>query len=225
MSTDTSGPQPPPNGPVFVIDDDKSVRKSYELVIRDLSLPVALQEGPLPALSNYIELVCREAQAVLCDHHLRLAGYSPFNGAPLVAGLYQRGLPALLCTRWYEAAIDEIRSVREFIPVILRPGELTPEAVEEGLRLCSAEISGKFRPERRPWRNLVRIEALDFDDGHDDVFVVVPGWRSQEVVRIRSRDFPVGYKERLRPGLRLYAEINLGAETNEELYFRHWALA
>ena len=53
----------------------------------------------------------------------------------------------------------------------------------------------------------------------DEVLVIVPGWDTQQEVRIAWKDRP---PFELEEGQRLHARVNLGARAPEELTFSEW---
>ena len=75
---------------------------------------------------------------------------------------------------------------------------------------------------KRLWRTLVRIDDVDAEGKF--FYVVVPGWDSQQVVRLRLQDLPENTRKLVteRQTTRLHAKVNLGAEANEDLYFEDW---
>jgi len=198
---------------VLIVDDDKGVRQSFSYPVEELGLLPIDQEEPLPSLTTFLDDAQSKSDAAICDHRLRVAGhYAPFNGAELVAGLYRVGFPALLCTRWHQAGVGDIRRFRRYIPVLLNPSDLDPETLRVGLEVCSNELAGSFQPHRRPWRTQIRVEDIDEEAGF--VGVIIPAWNPTEGVRLQLADVPgVQGKEFL------YAQVNLGAERQEELYF------
>jgi hypothetical protein len=62
------------------------------------------------------------------------------------------------------------------------------------------------------------------DQGSEFVYVVVPGWNSNEVVKLPSMLIPPEVMKQLGAGSRLHAKVNLGATGNEELFFEDWEL-
>lgn len=207
---------------VAIVDDDSKVREGYEYPVQELDLTALPEAGPLPALEAYIEDILERADAAICDHHLRVKSYAPFDGADLVARCYQSFMPALLCTKWEDASLDDIRRVRRHIPVLLRPSELDPDSIRAGFVSCVEEFKGEYRPNRRSWRAMVRIEAVERDAPRHDVYVVVPAWSSEAVIRLRLADLPAGIQAVTFPGARLHASVNLGADHQAELYFDGW---
>jgi hypothetical protein len=212
---------------ISIIDDQAPVRESYELTVEDLGLESVSESGPLDdELPNCVHAVSHRADAAICDYNLRVkGGYSKFNGAELTAGFYKVKFPALLCTKWHTAVIDEMRQYRRYIPSLIDPSKLDPASITKGIESCIREFDGDYRAVRRPWRALIRIEDIRKTDGGSEfVFVVVPAWNSNEVVKLPTNLIPPDIFKKLGPGSRLHAKVNLGAVGNEELFFEEWEL-
>lgn len=203
---------------VGVIEDERGAREGYQDTLEDMDLEPILEEGPLRGLEDYIAGPALRYQAAICDHHLVQSGYADFNGAKLVAAMNRRQQPAVLCTAWDEANIDEIRPFRRDIPCLLKPRELDPDSFRRALELCIEEFRGRFQPSRLLSRTLVRVEETD----KENVYVVLPGWNPEEVVRLTRRAISPEVHSYLQAGARLHAKVNIGAERQEELYFDEW---
>jgi hypothetical protein len=158
----------------------------------------------------------------VCDHQLTLGKYAEYSGAPLVSGLCRGGFPALLCTGWGAAKTSDIRSHRQYIPVVLPPKELNPDSLRAGIEACLAEFGGTYRQERKPWRTVVRIESVEGPKEQPILFVVVSAWDPRQVVSLYLRDLPQEMHARAVAGARMHARVNLGAEDDGELYFCDW---
>lgn len=146
---------------ISIIDDQALVRVGYELSVEDLGLESVSETGPLDEeLPNCVNAVRQRADAAICDYNLKVKAYSSFNGAELAAEFYKMQFPAVLCTKWYSAVIDEMRQYRRFIPSLVDPGSLDPASIRTGIESCIREFDGDFLPVRRPWRTLIRIEDI-----------------------------------------------------------------
>ena len=210
---------------VLIVDDDESVRNSYEDPIIDCDLEPYSESGPIASLNDYVGRVVSDGlQAAICDHHLKKRDYSVVNGAELTAEFYRNNFPALLCTRWGDAQPEEIRKHRRYIPVLLSPEELDPESIYRGLEMCVREFDGELPASRRPWRSLVRLEDFDPEAGPQQrVYVVVPSWNPHHVVTLFADTIPTDILGTLNAGTnRVFADVNVGAETESELYFVDW---
>ena len=211
---------------ISIIDDQAPAREGYELAVEDLGLESVSEVGPLDEeLPACVEAVSKRADAAICDHHLKVKAYSSFNGAELAAEFYKVKFPAVLCTKWHTADIDEMRQFRRFIPALVEPAKLDPTSIQSGIESCIREFDGDFRAVRRPWRTLIRVEDIrKTDQGSEFVYVVVPGWNSNEVVKLPSMLIPPEVMKQLGAGSLLHAKVNLGATGNEELFFEDWEL-
>lgn len=208
---------------VKLIDDDPMVREGYEYPVRYADLTPIQEDRPnLGTLSDYLGTAV-DADAAVSDFSLSSSGYASFNGAELVAGWYRQGFPALLCTRYEKAQIELIRPHRRWIPVLLKPDELNPDSLQEGIRESLAEMSGTFRPQRRPWRAQVHFVERD-PIVHGAFSVEIPSWSTADFLRIRLSDLPSQVKAAVSPGFRCFAQVNLGVEESEGLFFSDWKL-
>lgn len=211
---------------VAIIDDDEEVREAYKEPVTDLGLVPLVKEGPLGDFEQFVRKTQQEGEAAICDHHLGKRGsYATFDGARAVAEWYQRQFPALLCTTWEAANIDDLRAHRRYLPVLLKPSELEPDTIKKGLEICINEFNGKFRSSRKSWRVQLRVESVDPAGSNRDrcVFVSVTGWKIADVIRLRMDRLPDAAKATIENGaVFLHARANLGAERHEDIYFYDW---
>jgi len=205
---------------VCIVDDDPRVRDSYRWTVEDLSMMPIPIDGPLGDLVQFVEKMQTTGEASICDYMLRVKNYATFNGAELVAQQYRKHFPAVLCTRWETGNIAEIRRYRRYIPALLKPDELDPDSLMRAFECCVEEFHDQFRPIRRPWRSVVRVEYVDREGGY--VGVIVSGWDPQRGIKLLLADLPPTVQERVADQERFFAQVNIGAEANEDLYFEDW---
>jgi DNA-binding NarL/FixJ family response regulator len=209
---------------VGVVDDEPSAREGYQWTLEDADVTPVLEGGPLGSLEDYLAVASGRLDAVLCDQHLKIRNYARFNGAELAARLYERNVPAVVCTNYQDAHIDQIRKHRSQIPVLMRWTELDPDSFIAALEVTIKELQGEFASERRPWRSLVHIT----DDGEQEkekfFYVELPGWTSDERIRLVKEDIPPCLRPHVLTDAHLYAEVNIGAEFGADLYFVNWEL-
>ena len=205
---------------VSVVDDDTKFRTSLAETIEEAELEAIQEAGPLENLQTFVAATAKTVDAAVFDHNLRQQKYyATFNGVEAVAQLYKKKIPAVLCTRWDRANIEEIRSYRRFVPVLLKPSEIEPEAVIRAFGYCIDEFKGKFRQNRKPTRALVRIEEIS--ERH--AYLVVPAFASDDVIRVMKTDLPEPIQNAFAKGkLRFHAQVNLGAESDDQLFFESW---
>lgn len=205
---------------IAIVDDDENVREGLAYAIESEEWQPVDQPGPLGSIEDFLARNLA-ADGAVSDHKLAPAGYAQFSGAQLVAAWYRRRFPALLCTTYSRSAVDEFRSLRRWIPVIMPPEGLTPDTLGTGLELVERELRGDFVPERRPWRAIVRF--TDYAAENRTVYAKLAGW-SSEAVALREVDLPEPLREIVtqRPGFHCYAEANLGTVSGDELYLSGW---
>jgi hypothetical protein len=205
---------------IQIIDDDPDARSSYEYPIEELKLIPVMAEGPLPIIKEFVQHSRQVADAAICDYQLRVKNYAGFNGAETVALMYRYNFPAVLCTRYEQENIDEMRKYRRFIPVLLKPNELNPSSIIQGIEICINEFVGKYSTTRKPWRTLVRVHDIDDENGF--FYIIIPAWDPNQNIRIKKSDVPTFVIERLARKSRFHALVNIGAESRNEIYMDQW---
>lgn len=217
---------------VCLIDDKAEVRKSYRYLVEDLALAANDVTGPIADLNSLIKTFNAQSDAVICDFNLTTANYAKQNGDWLVSHLYQKHIPAVLCTRWAGSGLpEEVRFKRRHIPVILRPNELDLDSIRIGFNLCTEEFSGKFSKVRKPWRTLIRIEAAEQNGPlHTRLAIVVPTWDPNIGLSfvVPAKHTVLGaIAQRVMQGeiVRAFGQVNLGADSETDIYIDEWVLA
>lgn len=209
---------------IAIVDDDPEIRRSYGYSVVDLGIEAVPEEGPLPPLDLFVPQLKAKAHAAICDHHFTIKNYATYRGAQLVARCYRERLPAVLCTKWDNAARNQFRHLLPEIPAVLNPAELGPETIRESLELCADEFEGKFRSNRKAWRVLIEVEDVDRSEqaANNTTYVVVPAWNRHEVICIPNSGLPEFIATKAIAGRRFHAQVNLGAESEADLYFQNW---
>lgn len=212
---------------ISIIDDSEQAREMYELPMEELDITPHSVAGPIEDLKTFVTETVKISQAAICDHHLKVGSYAHFDGAELVANWYTQKFPAILCSRYDEASIDEMRKFRKNIPVLIKPAELDPHMIVTGIEKCIAEFKEIFQPSRKAWRSLIRVEDIDKESNKKNpyVYVTIPSWNNNTVIRLMMLDLPKGVQDRISMGVRFHAHVNIGAESQSELYFDQWELA
>lgn len=205
---------------VLIVDDDQQARDAYQYNIEELKLEPVQEVGPIVNMEKFLANAAAKADAILCDYHLKKRSYATVDGDEIVVRSYKRGLPAVLCTTFTDADNTLLRGYRRYIPALLRPDTLTPASIAEGFERCILEFGNRWQPSRKPWRALVRVEEVV--KGEEYFYVVIPGWNPKEKIRLSVNDLTDPMRRLLAPGRRFHAQVNLGAENYEELYFDSW---
>ena len=210
---------------VAVVDDKVADANYMSEFVRDAGYEPIVLAPPFGDLADLHGRMRDEAvDAVVCDHRLR--GRAHFTGAEAVADLVKRHVPAVLVTQYADTdAAVPIRYWRDRIPVLLSRDQADAESIREALAACAREIRGEYLPGRRPWRALLQVDGTSMDSGELAVEVRVLPWNPLEVVRFPAALVPPELQDRLVEGGYLFAQVNLGAERQEDLYFRDFEAA
>ncbi len=205
---------------IAVIDDSAEARKSMAESIEDANLQPIIQQDPLNSIEEIINILKSEADAAVFDHRLKPGNYAAFQGSEAVYALYEIHFPALLITAYSQEDIDNIRPHRRKIPVMIKSGMLEPRIIIEGIQQCLDEFDNIYIKERKPRRVLLRIDDID----SSFVFIIMPSWDSNTGLKLPLSIFPEHLGE-IKLGMRLFAEVNIGASKNEDLYFDRFEIA
>ena len=69
---------------------------------------------------------------------------------------------------------------------------------------------------------LIRIEEVDADVNAGFLYFVVPSWSLNDVVSLKLSELPRPVLQAAVRGKRLHAQVNIGAESDVDLYFDAW---
>jgi CheY-like chemotaxis protein len=212
---------------VAVVDDDDQAAAAMGELILDAGFQPVIVAPEFRDLDRLIQSVEKHAEAAVCDHRLRHRSFAGFDGAEAAAGLFEREIPAILVTQYFDTDADvSIRLWRQWVPVLLtRDDASDPDRIREGLHVTLEEIHGQFQQSRKPWRSLVEIDSVTTDSGMEVVDARIPQWNPDEVVRFPLKLIPEEMRGSLEPGSLLIANCNIGAASQEDLYFSDFALA
>jgi CheY-like chemotaxis protein len=205
---------------IAVIDDDKEAREAMAEIVTDASFQPVIQEARLNSLNDLIGNLHKQADAAIFDHRLTPRNYAAFQGAEAVAALYEKHFPALLITAWSIEDIDNIRPYRRKIPVMIKSGGLEAKIIQDSILKCLNEFQNNYTKERIPHRVLLRVEDVDTQF----IYIIIPSWDPRNGLKLPKKIFPREFGK-IKPGVRLYAEVNIGALKNEDLYFDKFEIA
>ena len=78
----------------------------------------------------------------------------------------------------------------------------------------------KISPKKELYRTLIRVKSIDKEQ--NIVNVVLPGWSTREEVQIPLDSIPASIRSLLKPVFRFHAQVNIGADTKDQLEFSSW---
>jgi hypothetical protein len=213
---------------IIIIDDEKDFADVAAWEVEDAGYEaVLIVEGSFKKIDDLVAKIPEDAYGVLCDHRLGKSGLANFYGSDLVAALYDRRMPALLGTQFYDMDSDvSIRKRRHKIPVLLNKDNVDSSTIEAGMKICLLEFSGTVAIDRKPHRNIVRLVDVNKESDEEVIDVIIPSWNPRKAVRLPSsliREWILDFQPAL--GTRLIANVNSGAENPEDLYFTDFEIA
>jgi hypothetical protein len=213
---------------IVVIDDEKDFARTVEWEVEEAGYePFSIVDGSFREIDELISCIPEDTFAVLCDHRLGKSGLADFYGSDLVAALYDKKMPALLDTQFYDMDGDvSIRKCRHKIPVLLDKDNVSASTIKEGINFCLLELNGTFATNRKAYRNIVRIVDISKESREDVVDVIIPSWNPNKAVRLPSsliREWILEFEPVI--GNRLIANVNSGARNPEDLYFTNFEVA
>lgn len=220
--------QPVLDKKIAIVDDDQGLAETTGWEVEEAGYqPFFLFEGCFTDVNELVSIIVKNTQGAVCDHRLSNSGFANFYGAELVAALYERKLPSLLITQYTEMDTSlSIRRWRRKIPVLLSRDEADASNISKGIEDCRLELHGDIPSTRRPHRTIVRITNIDKESNERVVDAFVPGWNPHKAVRFPASLIPEEIRDyALKPGVRLFAHVNIGADKSDDLYFDKFELA
>ncbi|NJM66743.1 MAG: hypothetical protein HC851_14315 [Acaryochloris sp. RU_4_1] len=216
------------NNKIVIIDDDKDLAETASWAVEEAGYePVLIVEGFFKAIDDLVSEIPEDVYGVLCDHRLGKSSPASFYGSDLVAALYDRKIPALLETQFYDMDSDvSIRRYRHKIPVLLDRDNVDASTIESGMQTCLLELNGTVSSDRKPYRNIVRLVDISQESGEEVIDAIIPGWNPHKAVRLPSsliHEWILDFQPMI--GTRLIANVNSGAENPEDLYFTDFEIA
>ncbi|MDF5713897.1 MAG: hypothetical protein PUP93_08380 [Rhizonema sp. NSF051] len=216
-----------PKKKIAIVDDDRGLAEVTAWDLEDAGYePFLLVQGNYTNVNELASRIIENTQGAVCDHRLSNSGLANFYGAELVAALYDRKLPSLLITQYTEMDISlSIRKWRRKIPVLLSREQADASSIAKGIEDSKLELCGNVPSTRKSHRTIVRISNIDEESHERVVDAFIPGWNPHKAVRFPASLVPEQLWDALNPNARLFARVNIGAETSDDLYFEQFELA
>lgn len=204
---------------VGVVDDDDADAQLVKYQIEDFGARPVVFLG-FRDLDDLLTQVRKSGVAgVVCDHRLRVRQYAPFSGAEAVEHLVLSKIPAVLVSSYGKIDLDiDIRPHRRMIPVLLPKEEIDSASLMQALGQCLSEMRGDIPASRRPHRSLVRIDSVR----GELVDAFIPAWNPSEAIRFPISLIPYPLRASVQPNRRFFAQVNIGAETGDELFLQQF---
>ena len=220
---------------VAVVDDISRYAVTTAGIAQEAGLvPSVISEdyGPFDSTEQLIDLLKdMSCDAVICDHRLSQVPFASFTGAELVSELFGEKVPGVLLSTF--SAIDSdtsIRLHRANIPSVIGRHDLNPERILQELSRCQDELGGLIAPERQPRRTLVRVVDVTREGSQPVVDAILHAWNPYDAIRfplrvINNPEIEEILKRSFDGQLRLFAEVNVGCHSEDDLFFQKFELA
>ncbi len=205
---------------VAIVDDDLDLAERMATDVEDAGYDakiIALKTAQ--SLESMVgEIISAGIGAAICDHRLQHRAKVSFDGARLVASLYDKKIPGVLVTRFYDQDFDvSIRRERRRIPVLLHRDTADPDQISRAVSAAASEITTGVPPWRMPYRTVVRVEDVRTEDVRV-VDAIIIGWNPDNIVRFPLDILPRDVHSRVVTGFRFFAEVNIGATRTEDIF-------
>jgi CheY-like chemotaxis protein len=208
---------------IAVVDDDDDGRDELMDNLRDWNFePVAVTGQYGENLDDLVSAIqAQQSSFVICDNRLQTGGLAAFYGTSVVERLVRIGMPAMLLTMYQSNDQLNLRAHRHAMPVVVGRHDFQPELVPTYLEICSREIRLDPVEERKPHRVLIRVEAVSSGSHGVRIDALIPSWSPDRALTIPSECIEPSLVSGLARGVRLFGEVNIRAEREEDLFFRN----
>ncbi|MBI5384997.1 MAG: hypothetical protein HZA90_09965 [Verrucomicrobia bacterium] len=213
---------------ILIVDDDAQSRSNYTLLARSAGYRAEPVLGPLRSIGQLLAVAKKcGARYALCDHRLSEGHYASFQGAEAVAGCNKARMPAAVLTTGYQQtyADTSIRKWRRWIPSLIPSTKITPQLLRDACERCRKEVLEAIVPmERRGCRAVLTVKELIPRGSETVVRVRITQWSTTELAGFPLSMVPVSLQEKIAVGAFLFASVNTGASSADDLFFENFEL-
>jgi hypothetical protein len=216
------------NRRIAIFEDSDSKRDrlcSLVRLCRGVPIPAVQHAPKLDALRAYFK--SEQIELLISDHRLfEHHDYATYCGAQAVAESYRLGIGGIVLTAYGRNDADSsIRLNRRWIPALLHSRELTPDSLQSALLLADQEVRNNDVPrDRVPHRTIMTVQGVEPRGDTKIVKVMMAQWNSAQEVGFPLNLVPKKFQAAIKPGNMLFAEVNIEAARQEDLYFHNFEL-
>ena len=208
---------------VTIVDDDPDDREDLMDQLRDHNIEPKIVNGPY---GQNIDQLLADVHAigspfVICDHRLQTKNLASFNGSKVVKALSFSKQPAMLLTMYQSTNRLELREERADVPVIVSRHDFNINQLGAYAEICRREFANDPVDERRAHRTLIGIMEINPAHGRTELYVTVPNWRPDEAIILPTACIASDLVLKLEVGDYLLGDVNVGAEEEDDLYFKN----
>jgi hypothetical protein len=214
-----------PTTRVAIIEDNDSTARSMRLMLGRVLTPVRVD-----IRSNMDDMLAEVAAGFDCavfDHRLGGSPGAAVNYTGAKAAYYCE-VPSILISTYLDDDTTAIRQYQAKIPRVLNRLDSAgkPEMVRDALADATAEKAGHVRPDRVPYRTIVRVVEVQ-PAAVPRARVVVTAWRPDEPVSLPAGMISEATGRSLAglTGQRFVADVNIYAASGTDLFFGNFSEA
>lgn len=206
---------------VKIIDDQPDAAKWLSYEVEDAGFKPIIVACPAPPLDQLQSLV-EPRTGFIFDHLLAPGNCASYVGAEAAALMYRLNVPALLVTTYSMDADVGIRRWRANIPVLLDRDAVDQDTINTAFLKCLRELREGRPASRRTQPAMVRVERAAYETDEDVLDVIVGSWNPRKAVRLPRSILPAHLASALDVGSRFIADVNISAESGDELFFENF---
>lgn len=206
---------------VKIIDDQPEGAELLSYEVEDAGFKPIIINCPAPPFDQLQSLV-EPRTAFIFDHLLSPGNCASYVGAQAAALMYTLHVPALLVTTYSMDADVGIRRWRANIPVLLDRDAVDQDTLNAAFLKCLRELRDGRPSSRRTQPAIVRVERIAYETDDDVLDVIVGTWNPRKAVRLPRSLLPAPLASALDVGSRFIADVNISAETSDELFFENF---
>lgn len=220
-TVDFSGIEPPES--VTIVDDDPEDRADLMEQLRDHNIEPRVVDG---RYGSDIDRLIGDVSAlgspfVICDHRLQIKNLASFNGSRVVKALGSSKQPAMLLTMFESTNRLELRESRADVPVVVSRHDFDVKQLGVYAEICRREFANDPVDERRAHRTLIGIQEVIRAHGSTELYVTLPSWRPDDAIILPAKCVDETLIPKLEAGDYLLGDVNVGAEEEEDLFFKN----
>jgi hypothetical protein len=216
------------NRRIAVLEDNDQRREQLCGLVklcRGVPVPSVERAPDLSALPDYFAK--ERIELLVSDHRLyERRDYATYCGAQAVAVSYRHGVGGIVLTAYERNdADDSLRRSRRWIPALVHSKELTHDTFLAALLTADREVRKHQVPiERVPYRTIMTVKSIEPRGTSKVVKVMMSQWDATQEVGFPLDLVPKELQAAVKPGNMLFAEVNIEAARQEDLYFHNFEL-
>lgn len=208
---------------IIIVDDDFDSRESLAIIAEDAGFDADVITGRYGNDKERLidDILSMGAEGVISDHRLAPGHLASFFGADLLAALYDREIPTILITQFYDEDADSsIRLYRDKLPSVIGRGSQSPCLFDRLLKFSKNELLTDKDVTRKPHRALIRLDEARVHLSEGMLEGIITNWNSEIGVRFPVELIPAHVREKIKSQdvAHISAFVNIGAKDPKDIF-------